>query len=221
MSKENLTLFQTEDCPYCALVRRKLDLLGLACKLQPVSHEGAERSEVQALSGQNQVPLLQDEDQVILGSSAILAYLDQTYGSGSPTPLPSRSYGISCVVEGDFAGARAKTLEVFKEQGFGLLTEINVQKTMKEKLGIEMEPNSILGFCNPKFAHQGMTAEPDLGLLLPCNVVVREVAPQQVQVAAVHPMKMFAVVGRDEVVELAETVEGLLRAGIDKLAKGE
>src|SRR5664280_3374502 len=82
-------------------------------------------------------------------------------------------YGMSIGVEGSIDTVKAKVIDALKTQGFGVLTEIDVQKTLKEKLGVDFEPYLILGACNPDLAHQALSADRSIGLLLPCNVVLR------------------------------------------------
>ena len=208
MSKGIITLFQMEDCPYCGLVRRKLQALGLDYQVK-VQHSNSDlRTDVIELSGQKSVPLLQDGDTVMDDSAKIMAYLDETYGKGAEA-LEAKHYDITTQVKGTYEAVREKCIEVFKEQGFGLITEIDVKKTMKAKLDLDVEPNGILGFCNPKIAHAAMEQEPDVGLLLPCNVVVRELAPGVMNVAAIDPIKLFTVVGRDDVLAYAKEVKAL------------
>lgn len=214
MSKETLVLYHLENCPYCSLVRRKLDLLQLSYRVITVNQD---RSEVERLSGQKGVPMLLDGDKAVSGSGEIITHLDQAYGDGKNQPLPGRSYGMSCVVEGTYAQVREKAIAVFKKQGFGLITEIDVQATMKAKLNLEGEPHGILGFCNPKIAHQAMQTEFEIGLLLPCNVIIREKSPGKYLVSALHPLKLFTLVGRNDILPMAEKVTELLHDGIAEL----
>lgn len=115
--------------------------------------------------------------------------------------MPSR-YEMSTTVRGTFTEEKARAIDALKTQGFGVLTEIDVQKTMKEKLGVEMEPYVILGACNPQLAHRALEADRSIGLLLPCNVVLRQ-AEGAVRVSILDPEKMFEVVDASTQVDLA------------------
>lgn len=103
-----------------------------------------------------------------------------------------------------------------KEEGFGVLCEIDVAKTLKEKIGADVPPYVILGACNPKLAHAGITAEPNLGLLLPCNVVVRE-SKGATLVAAIDAAKMMDVVGNAALEPIALDANERLGRVLDKL----
>lgn len=114
-------------------------------------------------------------------------------------------YGMGGQVAMSYTEAVEKTKEALKTEGFGVLCEIDVQATLKAKLGEDTEPYIILGACNPKLAHQALSAEPDLGLLLPCNVVVYE-REGAVWVKAIEPHKMLSVVGNPDVDAVATQV---------------
>ena len=105
-------------------------------------------------------------------------------------------YGISIKVNGTLDDVKGRLVEALKNQGFGVLTEIDVQKTMKAKLGIDYKPYQILGACNPHFAHQALSVDESIGLLLPCNVVLRQDL-DGVEVIIQDPEVMFSVVDED------------------------
>ncbi len=106
------------------------------------------------------------------------------------------SYGIHTKLTGTLEEVKAKVVEALKTQGFGVLTEIDVQKTMQVKLGVEFKPYLILGACNPRFAYRALSADELIGLLLPCNVILRQDA-DGIEVAIQDPEVMFSVVDKD------------------------
>jgi uncharacterized protein (DUF302 family) len=104
--------------------------------------------------------------------------------------------GMTTVLNTSLDEARALVTAALKEQGFGVLTEIDVRATLKEKLGVEFGPYLILGACNPQIAHRALAADPSLGLLLPCNVTLREV-PEGTEVSIVDPEVMLSIAASD------------------------
>ncbi len=130
-------------------------------------------------------------------------------------------YGFTTTLIGTtFDHALAKTLAALKAEGFGVLSDIDVQRAMKEKLGVDMPPYRILGACNPPLAHQALQAVPDIGLLLPCNVIVRAEAPDRVVVGFLDPQIMVSLVGNAEVKGVADAAEQRLRRVCESLGGG-
>ena len=126
-------------------------------------------------------------------------------------------YGFGKQVALGFDAALAKVGAELAKEGFGILTEIDVAATMKKKLDRDMPPYRILGACNPTFAHQAIAAEPSIGLLLPCNVVVRQDAAGGVHVEFLDPQAMFDLVGKPEVAPVAAEVRARLARAMDAL----
>ncbi|MEK6650854.1 MAG: DUF302 domain-containing protein [Bacteroidota bacterium] len=120
------------------------------------------------------------------------------------------SYGFGKTTSYSFAEAVERVTEELKKEGFGVLTTIDVQDTLKKKLNVDFKKYVILGACNPPFAHKALTAEEEIGLLLPCNVIVYEKGEKTV-VSAFDPMTMVRVLGNDSMTAIANEVEARLR----------
>ncbi len=126
-------------------------------------------------------------------------------------------YGIYKTLEGSFDEVLARVTEALKEEGFGVLTEIDVQATLKAKLGVERSPYRILGACNPALAHQALEVDADIGLLLPCNVVVQKAENGSVRVGLLDPATMLAVAENPQLEALGKEVRSRLERVRDAL----
>jgi uncharacterized protein (DUF302 family) len=120
-------------------------------------------------------------------------------------------YGYQVELSGPISGAREQVIAALKEQGFGVLTEINVQAILREKIGAETAPYRILGVCNPTLAHQALTATPHVGLMLPCTVTLREENSRTI-VEILRPEAALSVIGLDELRPTAAEAERRLLA---------
>jgi uncharacterized protein (DUF302 family) len=126
-------------------------------------------------------------------------------------------YHYSKIVPLDFDAAIAKVTEELKKEGFGILTEIDVQATLKKKLDVEFRPYRILGACNPHFAYQAFQTEDHIGVLMPCNVIVQDRGANRTEVSAVNPMSSMQSVRNPSLGEVATEVTSRLRKVIDSL----
>ena len=129
------------------------------------------------------------------------------------------SYTLSTTSELDHTDAVRRVRDELKAEGFGVLCEIDVRATLKEKLGLNGEPYVILGACNPPLAHQALTAEPELGTLLPCNVVIYR-HEGTTHIAAVDAERMLSIVGNDDLAPIAAQVRDKLARVIERAAHG-
>ena len=127
------------------------------------------------------------------------------------------SYYFSKVMDISFDNAIERATEELQKEGFGILTEIDVKTTMKKKLDIDYPNYKILGSCNPPFAHKALQAEPLIGTMLPCNVIVREIKDGQVEVAAVDPLASMQAIQNPSLGEIAKEVQQKLKKVIDSL----
>jgi uncharacterized protein (DUF302 family) len=126
------------------------------------------------------------------------------------------AYGFKRTLELPLDRAEARVRETLADEGFGILTEIDLAGTLKKKIGAEVRPYRILGACNPPIAHQAVTEELDIGLLLPCNVIVYQGDdPDTSVVAMLDPVTQLGVTGRDDIRPLAEDVRSRMRRALD------
>jgi len=127
------------------------------------------------------------------------------------------SYHFSKIIDSEMGPAIELVTKALKEEGFGVLTQIDVQATLKEKIGVDFRPYHILGACNPTFAHQALLAEEKIGTMLPCNVILQQKESGKVEVSAVDPMASMAAVENAELGEIAGEVQAKLKKVVDGL----
>ncbi len=127
------------------------------------------------------------------------------------------SYYFNKTVNGSFDDVITKVTDELKKEGFGILTEIDVKETLKKKLDVDFKKYKILGACNPPFAYEALKAEDKIGAMLPCNVIVIEQAPGQIEVAAVNPIASMAAVENPALGKVASEVQSKLKKVVDGL----
>ncbi len=127
------------------------------------------------------------------------------------------AYYFSKILPAGFDEAVKRTTEALKREGFGVITEIDVKKTMKEKIGADFRNYQILGACNPKLAHEALQIEDKVGTMLPCNVVVQDAGSGKTEVAAIDPVASMAAIDNAKLREAAGQVQGMLKKVIDSL----
>ena len=126
-------------------------------------------------------------------------------------------YYIATTIDGDFDAALARTEEALKAEGFGVLTRIDVQQTLKDKIGADFRPYTILGACNPSLAHEALQVEGHVGTMLPCNVVVQDAGDGRVEVAAIDPVASMQAIENARLKQAAESVRDKLQRVIAAL----
>ena len=127
------------------------------------------------------------------------------------------SYYLSKTLETSFDAAVERVTEELKKEGFGVLTEIDVQATLKKKLDVDFRRYRILGACNPSFAYQALQTEDKIGLMLPCNVIVQELAGGEIEVAAIDPVASMQAVDNPQLAQVGEQVRDKLKRVIESL----
>ena len=126
-------------------------------------------------------------------------------------------YYFNKTIKGSFEEVIDKVTKGLKEEGFGILTEIDIKETLKKKLDVDFKNYKILGACNPPFAHKALVAEDKIGTMLPCNVIVQELEPGIIEVAAVNPMASMQAVNNEELNNIASQITLMLEDVIEKL----
>jgi len=127
------------------------------------------------------------------------------------------TFAIRKVLRASYDEALVRVPEALKSEGFGVLTEIDIQNTLKQKLGVDFRRYKILGACNPPLAHEALQTDLEVGLMLPCNVVVYQADDGQTTVLAIDPTRTMAATGNPKLVALAETVKQKLTRALAKL----
>jgi uncharacterized protein (DUF302 family) len=127
------------------------------------------------------------------------------------------NYFTTKTIDGEFDAVIAKVTAALKEIGFGIITTIDVKATLKEKIDADFKPYTILGACNPHFAHKALRMEDKLGVILPCNVVVIDQGGGTIEVAAMEPLGMIQMIGNDQLTKLAAEISARIGEVIEAL----
>lgn len=127
------------------------------------------------------------------------------------------SYCFSKTVQYSYEEAIAKATEMLQKEGFGILTEIDVKEKLKEKIGVDFRQYKILGACNPSYAYKAIQAEPNIGTMLPCNVVVQEFEDGEIQVSAVDPLASMMAIKNEDLGAIAKDIQAKLKTVIEAI----
>lgn len=128
------------------------------------------------------------------------------------------SYCFSKIVPLSYEDAITKVTEELKKEGFGILTEIDVKEKLKEKIGVDFRKYKILGACNPPYAYKALQAEPEIGTMLPCNVVVQELASGEIQISAIDPLASMQAVKNPALAGIASEIQAKLKSVMNAMS---
>jgi len=131
----------------------------------------------------------------------------------------AKEYASNAVLNTSYEDAVSRITNALKEEGFGVLTEIDVKATLKKKLDVDFRKYVILGACNPPYAYRTLKADLDVGLLLPCNVIVYETDDKKACISAINPVSALEVIKKEELRKIAEEVTEKLKRVVDKVSK--
>jgi uncharacterized protein (DUF302 family) len=126
-------------------------------------------------------------------------------------------YSFNKILDQSFDDAVEKVVKELKKEGFGVLTDIDVQKTLKDKLDVDFRRYRILGACNPPFAYEALKAESRIGTMLPCNVIVQETEEGKIEVSAIDPIASMQTIDNHELEQIAEQVQAKLKKVVESL----
>ncbi len=132
-----------------------------------------------------------------------------------------KEYAFSAILDTSYEDAISKVTDALKEEGFGVLTEIDVKSTLKQKLNVDFRKYVILGACNPPYAYRTLQTDLDVGLLLPCNVIVYETDDKKAYVSAINPVAALEVIKSEPLKKIAMEVSEKLKKVIERVAKGQ
>lgn len=127
------------------------------------------------------------------------------------------SYHFSKILSSDFDSAITKVIEELKNEGFGIVTDIDMKETLKKKIDVDFRKYRILGACNPKYAYQALLLEDKVGTMLPCNIVIQEHSDGSIEVSAVDPLASMMAIKNEKLVPLANEISGKLQKVIENI----
>ncbi len=148
----------------------------------------------------------------------IISLLIMLFSLQSLSAQQHEKYYFNKIINGTFEGVTDKVKSTLKEQGFGIITEIDMHTKLKEKLGdIGMKPYKILGACNPSYAYQTLQVEENIGVFLPCKVLVKDLGDGNIEVVMVNPSALMSMLGNEELEKIAQKVTDKFLAALEKL----